>query len=114
MLFIVQGMSGYGGNKFYDTYYISARELSQHVLPATPATVGCYPTDVTTRVYGYGTTTKDGKSTHNWPGFTIEAQVHGLGTTHVAICTSCVCNIIYTVPHIAICSDLYVTNRLQS
>lgn len=67
-------------NRKSDLYWISAREITQHVLPpvlATGVPSDCtgYTPNTTTRVYGYGTTTQDGRSTHNWPGFTIEARV---------------------------------------
>lgn len=54
----------------YDIYNISARPLTQNVLPTT---LGACGTWAPTRVFGYGTVGPSGP-THNWPGFTIEAR----------------------------------------
>jgi hypothetical protein len=60
---------------------ISARQIEQAVLPSTKATdalsLDCdtYNPAPKTKLFAYGTTDKNGVSTHNWPSYTIEAIV---------------------------------------
>jgi hypothetical protein len=60
----------------FHSYDISVRQISQSALPPTPTAVaGCPATFAPTRVLAYGPANIAGQPFHNWPGFTIEAQV---------------------------------------
>lgn len=62
-----------------DEYRISAREVEQRVLPPVVdagAAASCPGyTPGLTKIFAYGTVTSNGKSTHSWPAYTIEARV---------------------------------------
>jgi len=63
----------------YTGYDISARQISQDVLPQAPNTPnplpGCPAFFKQTEVLAYGPANVPGTPFHNWPAYTIEAQV---------------------------------------
>lgn len=60
----------------FHSYDVSVRQIAQSVLPPTPTAVaGCPATFALTNVLAYGPANIAGQPFHNWPGFTIEAQV---------------------------------------
>lgn len=68
-----------------DFYDVSVRQVAQSVLPPAPnVLLGCPATFAPTNVYAYGPRNIANQPFHNWPGFTIEAQVRedGFLVTH--------------------------------
>jgi len=60
----------------FHSYDISVRQIQQNVFPAAPlAGPGCPAAFAPTTVLAYGPANIAGTPFHNWPGFTIEAQV---------------------------------------
>lgn len=60
----------------FHSYDVSVRQISQNVLPPTPTVLpGCPATFALTNVLAYGPANIAGQPFHNWPGFSIEAQV---------------------------------------
>jgi hypothetical protein len=60
----------------FHSYDVSVRQIQQNVLPPTPtAAAGCPAAFALTNVLAYGPANIAGQPFHNWPGFTIEAQV---------------------------------------
>jgi hypothetical protein len=59
-----------------DNYDISVRQIRQDVLPPAPNALPTCPVAFNpTTVLTYGPRNIVGQPFHNWPGFTIEAQV---------------------------------------
>lgn len=60
----------------FHSYDVSVRQISQNVLPPTPNNLpGCPANFALTNVLAYGPANVAGQPFHNWPGFSIEAQV---------------------------------------
>jgi hypothetical protein len=66
----------------YTGYDISVRQIAQDVLPQAPHAPnqlpGCPATFRQTDVLAYGPANVPGTPFHNWPAYTIEAQVRGV------------------------------------
>jgi hypothetical protein len=81
------------------SYDVSVRQIQQNVLPPTPtAAPGCPASFASTTVLAYGPANVAGQPFHNWPGFSIEAQVRLDGyydavrsccKRHVQSCAGC-------------------------
>ena len=74
----------------FHSYDISVRQIAQNVFPATPVVApGCPAAFAPTNVFAYGPANVANTPFHNWPGFTIEAQVR---TFHLQLLLSfCSC-----------------------
>jgi hypothetical protein len=74
----------------FHSYDVSVRQIQQNVLPPTPtAGAGCPAAFALTNVLAYGPANVAGQPFHNWPGFTIEAQVR-LNSYVDAECCCCI------------------------